>query len=421
MKNIFLFIFFVLFSFPLFAQENWTIQSIQFEGLEKTKPHYLLQFLKSKEGEIFQTKNLENDIQQLWNVGTNQSVNAKVDSLPGQEVILTFQLKEKKTLLPIINFGGVEENIWYQLGFIDFNFSGRGHQFLAFYQNTDNRHGGQLYYRMPYINKKWGLAWNLLQFRSQEPLFFQEGTVFYNYDNLLGEITFIRNFGFRKRVELSTGLFQEKYQKNGNQILADPPGPSELTVLKTTTKLEYIDNRLDFYDFYIHGWSWRGISQTVFNLEDDSHFLSLILQARRFHRVGEKGNLAARFRFGLSSNNDSPFAPFVVDSRVNLRGSGNRIERGTGQIILNLEYRHTLLNLNNWAIQGVVFSDLGNWRTPGGSLSEFFDKDELRQFVGGGFRLIFKPVFGAILRVDYGIDIYETSRRGIVLGVGQYF
>ena len=421
MRRIISIFFFLFIAIPFFAQKNWNIESINFEGLEKTSENYIRQFLTSKEGHAFSNTELQNDVQQLWNIGIHQNVTTKIDSLPDQKIKITFQLVEKKTLLPILNFGGIKSNIWFQIGAVDFNFRGKGHQFLAYYQNTDLRHGGQIYYRIPYLNQNWGIAFDLLQWRSEEPLFFSEGTVYYNYDNLNLGITGIRNFGFRKRVELTSSLFQEKYFKNDNQTLIDPPGPSELSVFKLSSKVEYIENLLNYNDFYISGWSWRSIWQTVFNFEDSSFFNSLIFQIRKFSYFGKKGNLAARFRFGISTNNDSPFAPFVVDSRVNLRGSGNRIERGTGQLILNLEYRHTVLNFDNWAMQANLFSDLGNWRSPGGKINQFFDTQELRHFVGGGFRIIYKRIYNAIVRVDYGVDIYNSSQRGFVLGIGQYF
>jgi hypothetical protein len=50
-----------------------------------------------------------------------------------------------------------------------------------------------------------------------------------------------------------------------------------------------------------------------------------------------------------------------------------------------------------------------------------YDYDNFRQFVGGGFRIIYQKVFGAILRVDYGIDIYNRQDKGFVIGLGQYF
>jgi len=422
LRKIFIFVFlFFCFSIQISAQDNWTIESITFEGLEKTNPSFLKKFIQSKEGDFFVTKQLQKDIQQMKNLGLHYPITSKVDSLPNQKVRITYQFVEKKTLLPIINFGGISENIWYQIGLTDFNFLGRGHQVLAFYQNSDNRSGGQLFYRIPFAKKKWGFAVNALIFKSEEPVFFPEGTVYYDYDNLNFGLTGIYNLDFQKRIEFGANFFRELYNKNGNQIIPNPPGPAQLSLWKTSSKIEYIDSKINYDDFYLEGFSWSGIWQTVFTYDNSEFFNSLIFQVRKFNRIGRNGNFAARFRFGISTNNNSPFAPFVVDSRVNLRGSGNRIERGTGQLILNLEYRHTLKQFKNWGLQSVIFSDMGNWRSPGGTLNEFFEKEELRQFVGGGFRLIYRKIYNSILRVDYGVNIFDTKMHGIVLGIGQYF
>ena len=124
---------------------------------------------------------------------------------------------------------------------------------------------------------------------------------------------------------------------------------------------------------------------------------------------------------GLSSNHESPFAPFVLDSYLNIRGIGNRVDRGTGALILNMEYRHSLLEKERIAIQGVVFSDTGSWRNPGGNLDDFSNPDNFVLFAGGGLRFIHKKIYNAILRVDYGFNLQERQVNGFVLGVGQYF
>jgi hypothetical protein len=49
-------------------------------------------------------------------------------------------------------------------------------------------------------------------------------------------------------------------------------------------------------------------------------------------------------RLGLSTNNESPFAPFSLDNNINLRGVGNAVDRGTGSIVFNTEYRYTLVD-----------------------------------------------------------------------------
>ena len=73
------------------------------------------------------------------------------------------------------------------------------------------------------------------------------------------------------------------------------------------------------------------------------------------------------------------------------------------------------------AVQLVGFSDIGAWRSPGGKLEELVSNEEARFFVGAGFRVIYKNAYNAILRVDYGIDIFDMNERGLVIGTGQYF
>jgi len=107
--------------------------------------------------------------------------------------------------------------------------------------------------------------------------------------------------------------------------------------------------------------------------------------------------------------------------QFNLRGVGNRVDRGTAQLVLNLEYRQTVFAIGAWASQLVLFSDLGTWRNPGGILGDLADPDELRHFVGTGIRIIYNKFFLATLRLDYGVDVYNTEQRGFVLGMGQYF
>ena len=42
-------------------------------------------------------------------------------------------------------------------------------------------------------------------------------------------------------------------------------------------------------------------------------------------------------------------------------------------------------------------------------------------FIGGGLRFIYKNAHNAIIRLDYGIDLYNFNERGFVVGLGQYF
>ncbi len=143
-----------------------------------------------------------------------------------------------------------------------------------------------------------------------------------------------------------------------------------------------------------------------------------------YKRVGEKGNWANRMRFGLSTNENSPFAPFALDNNVNLRGVGILVDRGTGVFVLNSEYRYTVYDKKWLAIQTNIFTDFGSWRNPGNELNDFFEKDNFRIFSGVGLRFISKKVYNATFRIDYGFKVLDNKNKsngGLVFGIGQYF
>jgi hypothetical protein len=80
-----------------------------------------------------------------------------------------------------------------------------------------------------------------------------------------------------------------------------------------------------------------------------------------------------------------------------------------------------LFHTRKLATQAVIFSDLGNWRKPGGSLDELAKTINLQHFVGGGVRLIYTKSQLATLRIDYGVNTQDRAQRGFVIGVGQFF
>ena len=407
----------------LMAQENAsrTIDQLQFEGLKKTQSSFLLHFLKSLPGTSITEKSIQKDVQMLKNISGIGNASYSIDTT-GKETKLIYQVEEVKTLLPIVNFGGIKGNLWFQVGFTDINWRGKGQSLSGYYQNNDRRHSGQIFYKIPwYRGKPWGFSASLTKWSSREPVFFPEGTVNYDYDNNSIALSVIRHFGFYRNLELGGTFFIEKYTKSELQFLDTPPGPATFRQPKYLSKLEYSENFLNYHLFYLKGYSWRLAMQNVYNTVDKDWFNTLQFQGRSFKRFGHRGNLAMRLRLAISTNNETPFAPFVVDSHVNLRGVGNRIDRGTGQVVFNAEYRQTVYNSSRWGGQLVAFSDIGTWRNPGGNFSDLYDSENFRHFIGGGFRIIYQKVFGAILRVDYGFDVFNKNQNGIVIGLGQYF
>lgn len=381
------------------------------EGLDKMDSTYVTRFII---GEGYRE-----NLQRIKNIPGVANASVKIDSLSG---VVIFDIQEANTLLPILNFGRIKGNYWYKVGLSDINFLGKGQTLNLHYQSNDGRHSGQLYYRNPFLHgSQWGFAVDINRWASLEPLFFPEGRVNYDFTYRNLGVSGIRNFGINRRVEVGLNYFIESYKKADVQDLSQPPGPETLVQPKLLLRSSYSENFVNYNFFLLDGYEWNLAIQNVYNIEDRDFFHIAQFQLKKFISQPRFGNLAMRFRLAFSTNNYSPFAPFVIDSHVNLRGIGNRIDRGTGQFIFNIEYRKTLLKSYPFGIQAVIFSDLGTWRNPGGDLIEMIQADSYRQFVGGGFRIIYQQIFGAVLRIDYGISVIDQSQRGFVLGLGQYF
>lgn len=408
----------ILTIFCSFLIDAQTIKTINFEGLQKTKPPYLNQFLSFEVGDELDSAKLKETKQRLINLEMFADVSYEVEQ-SAKGVTITFQMEELFTLLPIFNFGGIEENFWFQIGASEVNLSGRGNKLTSYYQYYD-RSSFATHLTFDRIKQSpWGVNINLIKWSTLEPLFFNGNTVEYEYDNYTVGGDAIRHITFRDRIEFGLAYFMEDYQKFTEGSFEG--APEKVNKHKVLGKLRLIHNRVDYHFFYLNGWHNQLNLQTVQSFDNDPAFYIIFNDLKRFIRINEHGNFASRLRLGLSSNEESPFAPFVLDSYVNIRGVGNRVDRGTGAIILNAEYRHSFIDQRKLAIQGVLFSDSGSWRTPGGDFSDFTDSNNFVLFAGGGFRLIHKKIFNAIFRVDYGINLQQPEVSGFVLGIGQYF
>jgi hypothetical protein len=265
-----------------------------------------------------------------------------------------------------------------------------------------------------------GLALSYQNLTTQEPVFLDSGTADYKYNNESVEALFLYEFNYKHRVEFGLNLFTEDYQYLFGST--DPNVPQSLNVNKYLYKFIYNYDGIKYYYQYLSGFkstlNFQYVNSANVTLPE---FAIGFNDFSSFARIGKRGNLANRLRLGLASNLDTPFAPFAVDNNLNIRGVGNTIDRGTAAIVLNTEYRHTLVDKDWFVLQSNIFIDGGSWRNPGGDFGDFADNQNLRVYPGVGIRFIHKRIFNAIFRIDYGHGITKDATRGVVFGIGQYF
>ena len=407
---------YLIVSFESLAQDK--IIAIQFKGIDKTKEVYINKFIDTQIGDEPDTAKIHREINRLTNLEMFGDVSYQLD-VTDEGVVLTYFFKELFTLLPIVNFGSLTNNFWFQLGASDVNLLGMGHKFYAYYQYYD-RSSVAVHLNLVRIKStQWDVNFNYIKWSTLEPLFFDAGEVFYNYDNYTYGADLVHHFNFNNSLLFGGAFFTEEYTATSTLVEGAPSYAFEKKML---FKLIFKHQQIKQHYFQLWGYTNRLTLQHVRSFSDYPLFFIGYNDFKYYKKIREKGNLAVRLRLGLSSNNNSPFAPFVLDSYLNIRGVGNRVDRGTGTIVLNAEYRHSLLNKQKLALQLVAFMDTGTWRTPGGGFDDFMMYENQEYFGGLGIRFIHKKIHNAILRIDYGAEFKGASgSNGIVIGLGQYF
>ncbi|MGI9551706.1 MAG: outer membrane protein assembly factor [Aurantibacter sp.] len=403
------------------ASSQAIVTEIEVIGAERTRPSFILNIVRVEKGAQLDSLILQNDIQRLKRLPSISNAEFEVIQIDQANCRVKFEVVENFTLIPFANlFSSSNDDFAFRVGLQEFNLLGRNITVGGFYQyDIFNSYGLQL--KAPNLfGRRFGLAIDYKDLTTQEPVFFDNTTAEYKYNNQGFEIMGLYEINFKNRIGLGFSLFTEDYEYISGAM--SPEVPLGLNVDKHLLKFMYNYDNLNYFYQYLEGFrstlnlQYVGSSDTML-----PEFVIGFNDFAYFRRVGQRGNWANRLRLGLASNINTPFAPFTVDNNLNIRGVGNVIDRGTGAIVFNTEYRHTLIDKNWFVLQSNVFVDGGSWRNPGGDFGDFADSQNVRIYPGVGIRFIHKRIFNAILRIDYGYGITKDASRGIVFGIGQYF
>ncbi|NRD21752.1 outer membrane protein assembly factor [Winogradskyella litoriviva] len=413
----------LLLSFCCSSFSQNMVADLKIQGNKKLKSSFVKKISNIKPGVVLDSSVIEEDIRLIKLLPS--VAHAYYQVFPTEVPTLFnvfYNIEENFTIIPSANiYTTNNDEFAYRLGLYEFNLFGQNMIFGGFYQK-DIYSSYAVNFRAPYLfSRSFGLAINYQDLTTQEPVFFNNSTADYKYNNESFEVLGLFQLNFNNRFEFGLNYFTEDYEyKYG---ATDPNVPQELVVKKMLYKLIYDYNNLNYTYQYIEGF------RSLFNFQyvhsrDDAQLPGFLIGWNDFlyyKRFGKNGNWANRVRLGLATNNKTPFAPFSVDNNVNLRGVGNTIDRGTGAIVINTEYRHTIYEKNWFSLQGNAFLDAGTWRNPGGDFGDLADSKNIRVYPGLGLRFIHKKIYNAIFRIDYGIGVTPDATQGLVFGIGQYF
>lgn len=422
LKKSLFFLFLSIASF-VFSQEN-IIVDVKIKGIEKIKESFIQNLIHTKKGTALDSIAIEKDIVFLKRLPAVSHAYYQVFQSQDHLYKVYIHIEENFTLIPEVNLWTTTNSQFsYKLGLYDYNFLGRNITFGGFYQNNGFDSYGINFKAPNLFSRKWGIALNHQNWKSEEPLYFGNKTANYLYNNTSFEVLGLYQINLKNQFNFGVNFFNEKYQYLSG--VTDASIPQNLDLNKTLFKLVYTYNDLDYYYQYVSGF--KSVLYTQFVTSSTAFQNDFLIAWNDFFyykRIKEKGNWANRLRFGLASNENTPFAPFALDNNINLRGVGILVDRGTGVLLWNTEYRYTVVDKKWLAIQTNVFTDFGSWRNPGGELNDFFKSKNIKAYSGIGLRFISKKIYNATFRIDYGFRVSNNpgqSKGGLVFGIGQYF
>ncbi|PQV51371.1 surface antigen-like variable number repeat protein [Jejuia pallidilutea] len=417
-KLFFAVVFTMCFSCMLYAQDNY-VADVKVQGNKKLKTAFIKKVASVKSGTILDSLRIEEDMKLLKRLPSISHAYYQVFRTENGTYNVFYNIEENFTLIPLVNFYTTDDDEFaYRIGLYEFNAFGSNVIIGGFYQK-DIYDSYAINFRAPFLfSRRLGLAVNYQDLTTQEPVFFEDETAQYKYNNESFEVLGLYQFNFHNRLEFGINYFVEDYRFKGENINNRP----ELNVPKWLAKGIYEYNNLNYFYHFVSGF--RNIFNFQYVTSSNDMLPDFFIGWNDFFyfkRIGDKGNWANRVRIGLSTNDETPFAPFSVDNNINVRGVGNTIDRGTGTIVFNTEYRYTLYEKNWFVLQGNAFVDAGTWRNPGGDFGDFSKKDNVKIYPGLGLRFIHKKIYNAIFRIDYGYGISKNATKGFVFGIGQYF
>ena len=412
---------FVLISFALFGQHK-RVDSIAVFGLHKSKISYIQKLIFATKNQPLDTLTINDDLIRLIREPAVSHAYYSLDTLANTQLKLNYHIEENKTLIPAVDiWSTLEGAIAYHIGINDHNFLGRGYKAGAFYRRNNRNGFGLLFGNPNLINYTLGWEGIVQKRNTLEPILNNGDTYIYDYTYWHAELGAFYRPLLEQRYQVNLGFLQDQYNLERGE--ANAFIPKEFNTHKFLIKATFDYNLLEQYYYFQYGIRNRFSNTLVMgkNFGGERLFYLIENETTYFKRIHSNGNWASRLHLGISRNFETPFPAFVLDNNLNIRGIGNRVQRGSALAALSSEYRHTIVEHGWLAVQANGFLDFAAIRPAGKSLGVAFEDQNIKAFGGIGIRIIHKFIHSAILRIDYGFSLKKMHEGGIVFGIGQSF
>ena len=243
------------------SAQDYKVADLKIQGNKKLKSSFVKKISNIKPGVALDSAVIEEDIRLLKRLPSIAHAYYQVFPAEGEnEYNVFYNIEENFTIIPSANvYTTNDDEFAYRLGLYEFNLFGQNMTFGGFYQK-DIYDSYAINFRAPYLfSRNLGLAVNFQNLTTQEPVFFDNTTADYRYNNKSFEVLGLYQFNFTNRIEAGVNFFTEDYEyKSG---ATNPNVPQELVVDKMLYKLIYEYNNLNYDYQYVEGF------RSIFNFQ----------------------------------------------------------------------------------------------------------------------------------------------------------
>lgn len=406
-------LFFLIETSYVFAAQNGErIEEIKIQGNKRTKEQVIRQEIKIKEGELFNTKRIEEDIQRLKNMEILNSVRYRIEYDEGTKGIkVIFEVEDNCMLFPDVDFGSEEGKSFWRAGILESNFLGNNEESELWYGQRDKKSFYDFTFCQPRVFGSLYLIGLSIYERKDNEKEYKDGIVISSYEKednggnikIGKKIDDMRNISVSFNTQDVTSILDKK-SPNSSPI----PENGRTNSLILCGEYGRIDTRAtQLFEGYLHSLSVENAGRYI---GSDFNFTRLNFEHKRFVKLGENKNLCWRILggkgCGLEMQHRYELGKFV-------RGNTAYRFKGDNLVVFNTEYRQGIIDTKRWMFQGVGFTDIGNvWEEGFG---------ELKVNAGIGLRLMFKPIGSPPLRIDYAQGISNLKGGAVSFGFEQFF
>lgn len=401
------------------------VSDIEIEGLGRTRRHVVERELLFEAGDETSREAVEESVQRLRNMGLFRTAEYRVrsgsDEAGADGHVVTLELDERWTTLPIVSFsssGGVTNLL---LGVFETNLLGRylevGLRYNRF--GPTNSFVGWFYDRR-FLDQRLFAGGELWWTNRQRLYYDADGELVDGYLNHRRKV----RMGVEREWArwLSTGLdvFLITDDFTAELLPADLAQTADQRALPASSRAIPAEigatvGRIDHDSYLRHGVAYTqklAHSNTLWGAT--SQWTRWTHDVLAFARLPWRQNLAMRLGAGATSA-AHPEYQFFVGGFDRVRGFVDSRFRGPYYWVANLEYRIASVDTRWFALQHTAFTDLAATSGRLGALSPSGASS------GIGLRLISPKVNRLVIRVDYGWTWIDHGRAPLSFGIGQFF